>query len=420
MAGGAPTLHGKAEVTVASETHPMTGGGEYTHTSTQDANGNSVGFHDTFEYPNGTSRDIKTTIDPNSGQSTTTITERDGNEVLRTGTVTRDSEGKEVYSGDETVFNDDNGPPRPKEPTNQQDTSTESPSTEGEGKENPDEKKKPEEDGQCTDCGNSEPSIWHDLGTFAWGFVKGAVIGFAITALLMSVSAPVAAGLGIGLAVLGGIGLLWEGYRAITGQMTRDEAIDLAGGFFGGLFGAGMAGRFWPKPKPVPAPQKPPPPEEPPLPEPAPPPPEPAAQPRPEPRPKPPPPPGRGVWSLDPKVRGTIIEQRLGQNLPQNFPTIDRFENGIATSIKSVDLAAKSYLKPGNLMRLVRGYINKVADFQGRNWAGVNIKPGDIAGRGLDLAIPPGTATPEQLQVLQALIQFGRDRGVNVRIVEIQ
>ena len=127
-----------------------------------------------------------------------------------------------------------------------------------------------------------------------------------------------------------------------------------------------------------------------------------------------------GSLGTRPWPRGEAIEGRLGQNLPQNFPTIDRFENGVATSIKSMDLSGSSYLDPANITRVGQGYIDKVAGFQGRNWAGTNIRPGDVTGRGLDLAVPPGTATPGQQQALQGLIGYGKQRGVNVRIVEIQ
>jgi hypothetical protein len=41
-----------------------------------------------------------------------------------------------------------------------------------------------------------------------------------------------------------------------------------------------------------------------------------------------------GVWDLKPLARGVEIEEALGQNLPANFPVIDRFANGVATSIK--------------------------------------------------------------------------------------
>jgi hypothetical protein len=129
---------------------------------------------------------------------------------------------------------------------------------------------------------------------------------------------------------------------------------------------------------------------------------------------------GRGVWEQGPGPRGEAIEKMLGQNLPQNYPTIDRFENGIATSIKSVDLTDPTYLKVENLTRIGVGYVDKVAAFRGRRWAGVEIKAGDITGRGLDLAVPPGAATAEQQAALQRLVEYGRQRGVTVTIKEVK
>jgi RHS repeat-associated protein len=47
----------------------------------------------------------------------------------------------------------------------------------------------------------------------------------------------------------------------------------------------------------------------------------------------------RSVWEMNPLQRGTEIENMLGRSpeLPRNFPVIDRFANGVATSIKSID-----------------------------------------------------------------------------------
>jgi filamentous hemagglutinin len=128
---------------------------------------------------------------------------------------------------------------------------------------------------------------------------------------------------------------------------------------------------------------------------------------------------GRGVWNDGPGIRGEIIEKRLGQNLPQNYPTIDRFENGIATSIKSMDLGAPTFENVAAITRTGQGYIDKVASFKPKPWAGVDIKPSQITGRGLDLAVPPG-ATAAQRQALLDLVQYGRTKGVSVKIVELQ
>lgn len=49
------------------------------------------------------------------------------------------------------------------------------------------------------------------------------------------------------------------------------------------------------------------------------------------------------VWAKDWSTRGMEIDAKLGGNLPPFFPTIDKFENGVVTSIKSVDLTAPTY-----------------------------------------------------------------------------
>ena len=116
--------------------------------------------------------------------------------------------------------------------------------------------------------------------------------------------------------------------------------------------------------------------------------------------------------------RGEAIEVALGKNLPGNYPVIDKFENGVATSIKSMDLSSKTYSNPGEIGRIGQGYIDKVADFQGARWDRVNIAPGDITGRALDLAVPPG-ATEAQQSALQGLMEYGENAGVKVRIITV-
>lgn len=50
-----------------------------------------------------------------------------------------------------------------------------------------------------------------------------------------------------------------------------------------------------------------------------------------------------GTWEKPPLERGDIIDKAMGNNLGHNFPTIDKVENGVVTSVKSRDLGAKTY-----------------------------------------------------------------------------
>ena len=48
-------------------------------------------------------------------------------------------------------------------------------------------------------------------------------------------------------------------------------------------------------------------------------------------------------WIQGPVTRGNIIDDALGNNLGRTFPTVDKLENGVLTSTKSLDVMAKTY-----------------------------------------------------------------------------
>ncbi len=125
----------------------------------------------------------------------------------------------------------------------------------------------------------------------------------------------------------------------------------------------------------------------------------------------------KSVWSLSPFERGVAIEKTLGQNLPQNFPVIDKFENGLATSIKSMDLSAKSYQSIATLDRTLKGYIDSVSTFNGRRWAGQEVS--GVTSRALELAIPNAMSVAQHEALVRAL-QYGRSVGVDVKIIVIK
>lgn len=125
----------------------------------------------------------------------------------------------------------------------------------------------------------------------------------------------------------------------------------------------------------------------------------------------------QSVWGLKPFQRGVEIEKMLGQNLPSNFPVIDKFENGLATSIKSMDLSAKSYQNIATLDRTLTGYVDSVAAFNGRTWAGVTVN--GVTSRALELAIP-GVRSVAQQDALVRALQYGRSVGVDVKVITIK
>lgn len=123
------------------------------------------------------------------------------------------------------------------------------------------------------------------------------------------------------------------------------------------------------------------------------------------------------AWPLPPSPRGFAIETRLGGNLPPGFPTIDKFDwqHGIATSIKTVDLAAKSYQNPARLESLVKRYIDKVAGFKGSDLRNYVILEEDINQLALHVAVPRG-ASPSQQHVLDELVTYAHEKGVALQV----
>ncbi|MCX7683008.1 MAG: hypothetical protein N2508_13760 [Anaerolineae bacterium] len=125
-------------------------------------------------------------------------------------------------------------------------------------------------------------------------------------------------------------------------------------------------------------------------------------------------------WALPTLQRGQMIHRMLGANLPQNFPVIDRFVNGVATSIKTLDLNAATYQNIGALTSKVQGYINTLANFQGATlgqWS-VGTPTNPITARILELVVPPG-ATQAQVAALQQLQQYAANLGVTLNLVVV-
>ena len=126
----------------------------------------------------------------------------------------------------------------------------------------------------------------------------------------------------------------------------------------------------------------------------------------------------RQVWDLPPLERGRVLHQLLGQNLPDRFPVVDQmvWEEGRVISIKSLDLGARTYQNLERLQRVVQGYIQKLAEFQGERFAGIRIRPEDIKIKELWLAIPG--ANEGQWRVLQSLQEAALKANIILRIIQ--
>jgi len=121
-------------------------------------------------------------------------------------------------------------------------------------------------------------------------------------------------------------------------------------------------------------------------------------------------------WNLSSVERGKRIHQALGENLRPNYPTIDHFLQGWATSIKSIDLNAISYQNDLLLLRRINRYVDKLATFPRKTPGTGDITSDAIDGRHLELVVPLGSGNAAQLRAMAAAAQRASARGVNLSV----
>ena len=124
------------------------------------------------------------------------------------------------------------------------------------------------------------------------------------------------------------------------------------------------------------------------------------------------------AWELGWAARGLYFSEQLGADLPATFRTIDSFSNGIATSIKSIDLNAATYQDAARLTYRLNAYIDSIATYDGSVLGSIQILPANISARALSLAIPKGSMTAAQRAAIQAAQTRAQAFGVNLTITE--
>jgi len=128
------------------------------------------------------------------------------------------------------------------------------------------------------------------------------------------------------------------------------------------------------------------------------------------------------VWNLDPFTRGRQIEQFiLGglSRLGSNFPVIDDYIRGVATSIKSLDLTAATYQSGPRLISRLASYAGDLARFAGARRGTLLIPPRgeSIVRRVLVVAFEDGALTVDQARALAEFARRAPSAWPNVTIV---
>ena len=109
---------------------------------------------------------------------------------------------------------------------------------------------------------------------------------------------------------------------------------------------------------------------------------------------------GVSVNKASPTISASPARQFGDPTFPDNFPVIDGIPNGVATSIKSIDLNAATYQNEASLTHRLNKYVEDVREFNGKDWGGKEVRGADICGRAVRVIVPRGSVT----QVKQIVI----------------
>ena len=132
-------------------------------------------------------------------------------------------------------------------------------------------------------------------------------------------------------------------------------------------------------------------------------------------------------WAMNPFERGREIEKALGADplMSANFRAIDKFENGVATSIKSMDLNAGSYRDVDRgasaVKTRLKNYIDELKDWKGGNVDDGRIPPPGvkITKRVLKVGVRSCGASQLQKEVIDAAIKYADSVKVVIEFVAL-
>jgi hypothetical protein len=109
------------------------------------------------------------------------------------------------------------------------------------------------------------------------------------------------------------------------------------------------------------------------------------------------------AWTYGWARRGQYFDQLLRDgSLPPLFRTIDNFTDGIATSIKSIDLNAATYQDAARLTYRLNQYVDDLGDYAGGRLLATIVRLPDISDRVLNLVVPKGAMTGVQSAAIEA------------------
>jgi hypothetical protein len=126
------------------------------------------------------------------------------------------------------------------------------------------------------------------------------------------------------------------------------------------------------------------------------------------------------IWRLKPFIRGGYFDALYrDDSLHPLSRTIDNFSSeGVATSIKSLDLNAATYRDLGRLTSRLDKYVNELDKYAGTNWGGDDIESSDINARILLLAVPRNSRGATQRAAIESVRARAKKLGIDLIITD--
>ena len=108
----------------------------------------------------------------------------------------------------------------------------------------------------------------------------------------------------------------------------------------------------------------------------------------------------------------------MGNNLGRTFKTFDNFEakTGTATSVKSINLDAKTYQSGSGLSSKIKSDIGATLDFDKYFLNKKYLNSADINKRIVDIVVDDKPLNQSQIENFKKAIDFGRLNNVEVKI----
>ena len=115
---------------------------------------------------------------------------------------------------------------------------------------------------------------------------------------------------------------------------------------------------------------------------------------------------------------GEKIDEIMGNNLGRTFKTFDNFDKntGIATSVKSINLDAKTYQNGSGLSSKIKGNINATLDFDKYYLNGNGLTSSNITKRIVKIVVDDKPLNQLQIENFKKAIDYGKLNNVEVKI----